>query len=250
MLVMDKEDKLKSDDIRQEFEIDYSFSDNDSEHDSDIGSIEAEQYEAMLEVETNNEEGDCFRSDEYLSENENGAQEEVEEEEEASLIAEEVDSVVEVEGNVVRVEDAVEEEDNVERVGLEAETEVVEEWKEWAAGDTNFIKFVWLNNSGYKPTIGQHPASPLEYFQLFFTDALLLEIVKETNRYANEKILKNTPLRKRSMWWSWKEVDLVEIKAFLGVIINMAMNPKPELGDYFSIDWIDYYPFFKDVFSK
>lgn len=41
------------------------------------------------------------------------------------------------------------------------------------------------------------------------------------------------------MWWSWKEVDLVEIKAFLGVIINMAMNPKPELGDYFSTDWID-----------
>lgn len=161
-----------------------------------------------------------------------------------------MDSVVEVEENVVRAEDAVEEEDNVERVGLEAKTEVVEEWKGWAAGDTNFIKFLWSNNSGYKPPVGQHPASPLEYFQRFFTDALLSEIVKETNRYANEKILKNTPLRKISMWWSWKEVDLVEIKAFLGVIINMAMKPKPELGDYFSTDWIDYYPFFKDVFSK
>lgn len=30
----------------------------------------------------------------------------------------------------------------------------------------------------------------------------------------------------------------------------MAMNPKPELGDYFSTDWIDYNPVFKDVFSK
>lgn len=58
------------------------------------------------------------------------------------------------------------------------------------------------------------------------------------------------PFTKRSIWSSWKPVDLQEIKAFLGVIINMALNPKPEISDYFSNCWIDYQPFYKDVFSK
>lgn len=55
-----------------------------------------------------------------------------------------------------------------------------------------------VNDSGYKPPASQKPTSTLEYFQLFFTNELLSEIVMESNLYANEKILKNTPLRKRS----------------------------------------------------
>ncbi|XP_054259547.1 piggyBac transposable element-derived protein 4-like [Macrosteles quadrilineatus] len=58
------------------------------------------------------------------------------------------------------------------------------------------------------------------------------------------------PLQKRSMWWSWKDVTLDEMKAFIGVIINMGMNAKPEIDDYFSTDWVDYQPFFKDFFSR
>lgn len=37
---------------------------------------------------------------------------------------------------------------------------------------------------------------------------------------------------------------------FLGVLINMGMNPKPELDDYYSNDYVDYQPFFTDKFSK
>lgn len=114
----------------------------------------------------------------------------------------------------------------------------------------SFTKFPWLNNNGFKPPPGQNLSSPIHYFQLFVTDELLPEIVTESNRYAQEKIQKITPLRKQSMWWSWKDVDLVEMKAFFGVIINMDKNPKPEISDYFSSEWVDHQPYFKDIFFK
>lgn len=52
------------------------------------------------------------------------------------------------------------------------------------------------------------------------------------------------------MWWSWQDVTLEEFKAFLGTIINMGMNEKPEIDDFFSREWVNYQPFFKDVLCK
>lgn len=40
------------------------------------------------------------------------------------------------------------------------------------------------------------------------------------------------------------------MKAFLGLLINMRMNPKRELQDYFSNEPIDYKPFFIEISSK
>jgi hypothetical protein len=68
--------------------------------------------------------------------------------------------------------------------------------------------------------------------------------------YAAEKIQKMTPLTKYSMWHSLKDVSSEEMKAFFGVMLNMALNLKPQLLDYFTEDWQDRTTFFKDVFSK
>jgi hypothetical protein len=51
------------------------------------------------------------------------------------------------------------------------------------------------------------------------------------------------------MWHSWKDVLSEEMKVFFGVIMNMALNLKAQLVDYFTEDWLDRTPFFKDVFS-
>ena len=40
------------------------------------------------------------------------------------------------------------------------------------------------------------------------------------------------------------------MKAFFGVILNIALNLKVQLFDYFTEDWLDRTPFFKDVFSR
>jgi hypothetical protein len=45
-------------------------------------------------------------------------------------------------------------------------------------------------------------------------------------------------------------VTLTELKAFLDVILNMGMNRKPELKDYFSEDWLDRHLFLQDAFTR
>ncbi|RZF41384.1 hypothetical protein LSTR_LSTR000098 [Laodelphax striatellus] len=126
-------------------------------------------------------------------------------------------------------------------------------WREWTANDVDFPEFKYTleDRSGFIPLPGFDRGSELHYFQLFFTDELFLQIINETNRYAQEKIKANTPLTKNSTWHSWIDLTLPEFKAFLGVIMNMSLNPKPEMEDYFSSDWLDYQTFFKDIiFSK
>lgn len=104
--------------------------------------------------------------------------------------------------------------------------------------------------SGYVPPAGHRPSTELEFFQLFMTDELLTEITNETNRYTAEKIQKITPLRKRSIWHNWTPVTIGEIKAFLGVVINMGLHEKSSLQEYFSEEWTEKQSFFKDIFSR
>jgi hypothetical protein len=63
------------------------------------------------------------------------------------------------------------------------------------------------------------------------------EFTKNTNGYTKDRIRKNTPLKERYIWRHWVDVTYEEIMAFLGVILNMGMNPKPEIQDYFTEEW-------------
>lgn len=106
-----------------------------------------------------------------------------------------------------------------------------------------------VNNPGVQVSVS-NCGSELDFFQLFFTDELVQQIVKETNRYAREKISSICPLPDRSIWKSWKDVTVPEFKAFLGVLMNMALNPKPDIKEYFSMDTLNKMPFFPMVFSR
>lgn len=55
---------------------------------------------------------------------------------------------------------------------------------------------------------------------------------------------------KYSIWKDWKDVYFEESKAFLGVIINLTLNPKPELKEYFSNDFLKKMPFFPHIFQR
>lgn len=114
----------------------------------------------------------------------------------------------------------------------------------------DILDLPFLETPGYKPPLDFVPIRPLEFFQLFFTDELLERIVSETNNYATRKMHLQMPFTQYSAWRYWKPVTLQEIKAFFGVILNMVLNPKPQIDDYFSNRWLDAQVFFKDVFSK
>jgi hypothetical protein len=65
---------------------------------------------------------------------------------------------------------------------------------------------------------------------LFFNDELLNNIVIETNRYVRHKILE-FQLSLRSIGSSCSDVSVPEMKAFLGLIINMGLMPLPVIKD-------------------
>ena len=72
-------------------------------------------------------------------------------------------------------------------------------------------------------------AREIDVFKMFFNDEILNVIVRETNRYARQK-LAGQALDK------WQDVTLVELKAFLGVCVVMGVNPLPCTADYWSSD--------------
>ncbi|KAG8318069.1 hypothetical protein J6590_009946 [Homalodisca vitripennis] len=78
----------------------------------------------------------------------------------------------------------------------------------------DFPNFPYTLLGGYKEPNVNKPVSISDFFHLMFTIKLLNDIIAETNRYAQVKINKLRPLKARSIWNTWKNVSLEEIKAF------------------------------------
>ena len=75
------------------------------------------------------------------------------------------------------------------------------------------------------------------------------EIITATNAYAAINLHGRT-LNNNSVWYKWKNVTFPEFKAYLGVVLKMAVIEKAEVKDYFSREWTEEAPFFLDVFSR
>ena len=92
-------------------------------------------------------------------------------------------------------------------------------------------------------------ASPIEYFQLFFTTSVLQYIIEKTNEYARAT-LNAIPPRRRSLFRNWKDVTMREMKAFLAVVIQMGLVQLSDMKDYWSTHATLNFPFFWSIFSR
>ena len=72
-------------------------------------------------------------------------------------------------------------------------------------------------------------SNPLEMFSQFFTEDILVGIVQETNRYAQQCL---AAANSNTTW----EMTIEELKAYLGFMVVMGMNRWPEIRDYWSTD--------------
>ena len=108
-------------------------------------------------------------------------------------------------------------------------------WSAWQSNDPDFPHrpFTVQNPGVHFPS---QPESKLEAFQHFLTDELLMELVTATNAYAVIS-LSGKAFSNNSVWFEWTDVTLVEMKAYLGVIMNMGMNDKPDVKSFFSQNW-------------
>lgn len=94
-------------------------------------------------------------------------------------------------------------------------------------------------------------SSPVSYFMLFFTHNLLDTFVRSTNKYAEKFITDNRPrLKEHSRSKLWRPVTRLEILAFLTVIINMGLNPKPTIYMYWTRTSSQFTPWFTRMFNR
>ena len=89
-------------------------------------------------------------------------------------------------------------------------------------------------------TILQRNASPLHYFEL---------ILQTTNAYAAAR-LGSQPPQRCSVFWNWRGITLTEMKAFVGLILQMGLTQLSDIKDYWSTHVTLNLPFFRTVFSR
>ena len=92
-------------------------------------------------------------------------------------------------------------------------------------------------------------ASPLNYFQLFMTLSVWKHIMETTNTYARVH-LGMLPPRRRSIFRNWRDITLTEIRAFVGVILQMGLVQLSDIKDYWATHFTLNLPFFRSVFSR
>jgi hypothetical protein len=97
--------------------------------------------------------------------------------------------------------------------------------------DKTPMAYTFTKNAG--PQFNLLPdTEPMDYFRVcIFNDEVLNNTVIETNRYARYKILE-LQLSPRYIWSMWSDVLVPEVKAFLGLIVNMGIILLPNIIDY------------------
>lgn len=92
---------------------------------------------------------------------------------------------------------------------------------------------------------------PVSYFRLFFTHILLDSFVRATNKYAEKFITDNRHrLKENSRSKLWRPVTRLEILAFITVIVNMGLNPKPTIYMYWTRTSSQFTPWFTRMFNR
>ena len=99
----------------------------------------------------------------------------------------------------------------------------------WQEG--GFTRRTPLNFRGVGGAAVQHPpeASPGMYFKMFWTVAMWLHLVTETNRYADQERQRKPPPPSAPIWMP---VTVHEMKAFVGLCFAMGVLRLPSRNDY------------------
>lgn len=112
----------------------------------------------------------------------------------------------------------------------------------------------FIGNSG--PVFTPVDAQPVEYFTRFFDPtqpagkSLWQVLVDETNSYQELYMRNNPTLKRKSKVHLWQPVAVDEMKAFIGVILNMGILRKHSIESYWDCtNYSQDTPMFKRVFK-
>ena len=122
----------------------------------------------------------------------------------------------------------------------------------WVEGDRTDapVTFSFGRRPGLRVEVPDNP-DILAIFELFFTVELVLILVMETNRYAQQFLAAKLPtLRLHSRFRKWRDTSVSEMYLFLAIIVNMGLVKLADMQDYWSTDDIISVPFFHGVMVR
>lgn len=108
------------------------------------------------------------------------------------------------------------------------------------------------------PVFTPETAQPIDYFDRFFeslddnegSKSLWQLLVDETNSYQELYISKNPILQPHSKVHQWRKVDIPQMKAFIGVWLNMGILRKHSIESYWNTtDYSQDTPMFRKIFK-
>ena len=104
---------------------------------------------------------------------------------------------------------------------------------------------------------GHKDTQLFEYIGRFFEPfvvggASLLELlVKDTNSYYQYYMRQNPVLKPHAKVGLWKDFTVSQMKAFIGVLLNMGINRKLAIDSYWNTtNWSKGFPMFSEVFKQ
>lgn len=109
--------------------------------------------------------------------------------------------------------------------------------------------YYFSGTPGLKDVV-QEDLTELDCFNLLFDETFWGVIVEETNRYAEQRIQRQTPLPLFSRLRKWTPVTVDELKVFLALTIAMGLVRKPDIADYFTNEFTYETPFFSKTMSR
>lgn len=96
-----------------------------------------------------------------------------------------------------------------------------------------------VRNSNMPRNLGDGVRKPIDYFSLFFSEPVLMQIVRYTNLYAahflsQPQITEWIEAHPSSRYRHWKDVTLEDIKAYLAILLNMGITKRNIVSTYWS----------------
>ena len=126
------------------------------------------------------------------------------------------------------------------------------EWKLVTNGDEvhfSSYRFQPARNSGVHVPLNQE-STPLDCFKVFFDEVIKDKFKNSVNEFANRKVQMNTPARKYSVYSSWEPITDSEIYKFLAVLIQMGLDSKPQIRDYWDTSDKGYSKWYSQMFDR
>jgi hypothetical protein len=133
----------------------------------------------------------------------------------------------------------------------EEEEEILHRNFRWETMD-NYTGHREVFSCDFGPRNGAENVSDIvQCFELFFDKQIIQQIVRETNRYAEQyKNARGNLFSFRSIVRSWTPVTESEIYTVLGLFLLMGIVQKPTARSYFSKRRVISTPGFADVISR